>query len=269
VAWLFYAVFVLRDAPARRAFSAGVKMGVLSLGVSLFWIAGLRVEGAYGVNVLKYTETLPAIAGTSLASEVVRGLGYWYFYGSDRLGPWKQAAVRLEESAWLLATSFAVPALGVVGAIFSRWRAKAFFVLLILVGVVLAVGMHPYPDPSVLGRVLKAFMSRSSVGLALRSSDRATPLVVLGFAVLLGVGASALWSRFPRIGLGTACALRFSKEAPSRRTSSAPRRSLRTTPRPLVISTPKATPRGCSSNRARTSPPTTGAPCSTRSGPGS
>ena len=200
VAWLFYAVFVLRDAPARRAFSAGVKMGVLSLGVSLFWIAGLRVEGAYGVNVLKYTETLPAIAGTSLASEVVRGLGYWYFYGSDRLGPWKQAAVRLEESAWLLATSFAVPALGVVGAIFSRWRAKAFFVLLIL-------GMHPYPDPSVLGRVLKAFMSRSSVGLALRSSDRATPLVVLGFAVLLGVGASALWSRFPRIGLGTACAL--------------------------------------------------------------
>ena len=207
VAWLFYAVFVLRDAPARRAFSAGVKMGVLSLGVSLFWIAGLRVEGAYGVNVLKYTETLPAIAGTSLASEVVRGLGYWYFYGSDRLGPWKQAAVRLEESAWLLATSFAVPALGVVGAIFSRWRAKAFFVLLILVGVVLAVGMHPYPDPSVLGRVLKAFMSRSSVGLALRSSDRATPLVVLGFAVLLGVGASALWSRFPRIGLGTACAL--------------------------------------------------------------
>ena len=207
VAWLFYAVFVLRDAPARRAFSAGVKMGVLSLGVSLFWIAGLRVEGAYGVNVLKYTETLPAIAGTSLASEVVRGLGYWYFYGSDRLGPWKQAAVRLEESAWLLATSFAVPALGVVGAIFSRWRAKAFFVLLILVGVVLAVGMHPYPDPSVVGRVLKAFMSRSSVGLALRSSDRATPLVVLGFAVLLGVGASALWSRFPRIGLGTACAL--------------------------------------------------------------
>jgi hypothetical protein len=207
VAWLFYAVFVLRDAPARRGFSAGVKMGVLSFGVSLLWIAGLRVEGAYGVDVLKYTETLPAIAGTSLASEVVRGLGYWYFYGSDRIGPWKQAAVRLEESAWLLATSFAVPALGAAGAIFSRWRAKAFFVLLVLVGVVLAVGMHPYPDPSIVGRALRAFMSSSSVGLALRSSDRATPLVVLGFAVLLGAGATALWSRFPRVGLGTACAL--------------------------------------------------------------
>ena len=207
VAWLVYAVAVMRDAPARRAFSAGVKMGVLSFGVSLFWIAGLRVEGAYGVNVLKYTETLPAIAGTSLASEVVRGLGYWYFYGSDRLGPWKQAAVRLEESAWLLTTSFAVPLLAGLGAVFSRWRTKAFFVALILVGVVLAVGLHPYSDPSIIGRGLKAFMSGSSVGLALRSSDRATPLVVLGFAVLLGVGATALWSRFPRVGLGAACAL--------------------------------------------------------------
>ena len=207
VAWLFYAVFVLRDAPARRAFSAAVKMGLLSLGVSTFWIAGLRIEGAYGINILRYTETLPAIAGTSLASEVVRGLGYWYFYGSDRLGPWKQAAVKLEENAWLLVTSFAVPALGVVGAVVSRWRAKAFFVLMTLVGVVLAVGMHPYPDPSIVGRALKAIMSGSSVGLALRSSDRATPLVVLGLAVLLGAGATALWSRFPRLGLATACAL--------------------------------------------------------------
>jgi len=86
--------------------------------VSLFWIAGLRVESAYGVNILKYTETLPAIAGTSLASEVVRGLGYWYFYGSDRIGPWKQAAVRLEESAWLLSTSFAVPVLGALAQLF-------------------------------------------------------------------------------------------------------------------------------------------------------
>ena len=157
--------------------------------------------------MLKYTETLPAIAGTSLASEVVRGLGYWYFYGSDRIGPWKQAAVRLEESAWLLATSFAVPALGVLGAFVSRWRVRAFFVLLIFLGLVLAVGMHPYRGPSVLGRVLKAFMSGSSVGLALRSSDRATPLVVLGLAVLLGAGATALWTRLPRVGLGTACAL--------------------------------------------------------------
>ena len=207
VAWLFYAVIVLHEAPARRGLGAGVKMGVFSLGVSLFWIAGLRVEASYGVAILKYTETLPAVAGTSLASEVVRGLGYWYFYGSDRLGAWKQAAVELETSSWLLATSFALPALAVAGALVSRWRQKAFFVLLVLVGVTLGVGLHPFSDPSYIGRVLKAFMSGSSLGLALRSSDRATPLVVLGLAMALGAGASALWSRLPRLGLAAAFCL--------------------------------------------------------------
>ena len=118
LAWLFYGVFVLHESSARAACaSAGLKMGVLSLGVSLFWIVGLRIEGAYGINILMYTETLPAIAGTSLASEVIRGLGYWYFYGSDRLGPWLQAAVKLEERTWLLVTSFALPVLGAVGAV--------------------------------------------------------------------------------------------------------------------------------------------------------
>jgi arabinofuranan 3-O-arabinosyltransferase len=207
VAWIFYAVLVLHDAPGRRAVGAGLKMGILSLGVSLFWIVGLRIEGAYGVNILIYTETLPAIAETSLASEVIRGLGYWYFYGSDRLGPWKQAAVELEESAWLLATSFALPSLAAVGAAISKWRAKAFFVLMILLGVVIAVGIHPYDGPSLVGRALRVFMSESSAGLALRSTDRATPLVVLGFSMLLGVGIAAIWSRLPRLGLLTAAAL--------------------------------------------------------------
>ena len=50
-------------------------------------------------------------------------------------------------------------------------------------------------------------MTGSSLGLGLRSSDRATPLVVLGFAMLLGAGTSALWSRLPRLGLATACCL--------------------------------------------------------------
>jgi len=207
VVWLFYGVLVAREVTARRAVGAGLRMGILSVGVSLFWIVGLRIEAAYGMNILKYTETLPAIAGTSLASEVLRGLGYWYFYGSDRLGPWLQAAVKLEERATLLVTSLAVPALGVAGAVISRWRVKAYFVLLITVGLVLAVGTHPYGDPSLFGRAWKGFVTGSSAGLALRSSDRATPLVVLGLAMLLGAGAAAIWSRLPRFGLVAACGL--------------------------------------------------------------
>ncbi|HXY44549.1 MAG TPA: alpha-(1-_3)-arabinofuranosyltransferase family protein, partial [Acidimicrobiales bacterium] len=91
--WVLYTLLVTRDSTLRAVVASTIKIAVLSLGVSLWWIAGLGVEGTYGINVLKYTETVPAIAGPATASEVMRGLGYWYFYGSDRLGPWLSAAV--------------------------------------------------------------------------------------------------------------------------------------------------------------------------------
>jgi len=57
---------------------------------------GVWAEGSYGINILKYTETLPTVSVTSLASEVLRGLGYWYFYGQDKLhhGPWPRRGTR-------------------------------------------------------------------------------------------------------------------------------------------------------------------------------
>ena len=200
VAWVLYELAVVHEVSPKRALASALKIGLLSLLVSLWWIAGLVIEGAYGINVLKFTETVPAIANTSLASEVFRGLGYWYFYGSDRLGPWLRSAVDYTEQVWLIAVSFAVPVLGVLGAVVSRFRARAYFVLLALIGLVLSVGTHPYDDPSILGHGLKAFMTGTTAGFALRSTDRATPLVVLGLAVLLGAGLSALSRRIPAAG---------------------------------------------------------------------
>jgi hypothetical protein len=69
--------------------------------------------------------------------------------------------------------------------------------VLIVVGVAIAVGTHPYDDPSPFGALLKAFAGRSTAGLALRSVGRAVPLVALGVAVLLGVGVSALVPALP------------------------------------------------------------------------
>ncbi len=57
------------------------------------------VQGAYGLDVLKYTETVKAVAAASFPNEVLRGLGYWFFYGSDRLGPWIEAASALHAAA--------------------------------------------------------------------------------------------------------------------------------------------------------------------------
>ena len=60
-----------------------------------------------------------------------------------------------------------------------------------LVGMIIAVGPSPYAHPTPLGAIFKAFATSSSAGLALRSTARAVPLVVLALAVLLGLGVNA------------------------------------------------------------------------------
>ncbi len=172
--------------------------------VSSWWVAGLLVEGGYGIDVLRYTETVQAVSTTSLSSEVVRGLGYWYFYGGDNFGPWVSAMPQFTQELWLLGVGYVVPILAVASAVVVRWRHRAVFVSLALVGTVLAVGAHPFDDPSPVGRVLRAILSSRTGGLALRSTDRATPLVVLALAVLVGAGVSASWRRAPRTGLALA-----------------------------------------------------------------
>src|SRR5205807_6158243 len=109
ILWLLYAVVVLRESTWRHALGTALRIAALTLGACVWWLAGLETEAAYGVNVLKFTETVPSTSATSNASEVLRGLGYWYFYGSDHLGPWTNAAVRYTQQVWLLGTSFAVP----------------------------------------------------------------------------------------------------------------------------------------------------------------
>ena len=100
--WLPYAVLVAKEATWRKAWGVAWKVGGLTALVSLWWAVGLQVEAAYGVNVLKYTETVPATSAASLASEILRGLGYWYFYGTDRVGPWTQNSIAYTQNLWLI-----------------------------------------------------------------------------------------------------------------------------------------------------------------------
>ena len=99
-----------REARWRDAWAAAWRIALLTVLVSLWWVAALAVEGGYGLNILKYTETVQTVAATSLASEVLRGLGYWYFYDGDELGQWVSTSVQFTQQLWLIALSFAVPA---------------------------------------------------------------------------------------------------------------------------------------------------------------
>lgn len=196
-----YAVVVRRELTARQAWGVVARIGLLSIGCSLWWIAALSVEGLYGVDILKYTESVQATSSASSASEVVRGLGYWYFYGGDRIGLWTQSSVQLTTRSWLLGLTYVMPVGAFLAAALVRFRDRAFFVLLVAVGLLLSVGAHPFASPTPLGALDKAFMTHTTVGLALRSTDRATPVVLLGLAVLLGSGVAAAVSRFRGVGL--------------------------------------------------------------------
>src|SRR3954449_3757369 len=191
VLWIVYAV-AIREVDWRRALGVTARIGVLALLTSLWWISGLWAQGKYGLNILKFTETLQVVSVSSTPLETLRGLGYWFFYGIDRVGHWTDASVPYLQSLGLLVVSFALPVLAFFGAACVRWRHRAYFVLLTVVGVVVAVGANPYDDPSLLGGTFKSFAESSSFGLALRSTSRAVPLVALGLAVLLGVAVNAL-----------------------------------------------------------------------------
>jgi arabinofuranan 3-O-arabinosyltransferase len=203
VLWLPFAVWVEREASVRQAMATAARIGVLTVATNAWWIAGLSVQATNGIDVPAYTETVEVIAMASLAHEVLRGLGYWFFYGEDRLGPWIEPSVQYTQRLWLLSATYLLPALALAAGAVARWRHRAYFVVLLVVGLTLAVGAHPFADPSPAGAAIKAFLLTDR-GLAMRSLPRAVPLVALSLAVLLAAGIAALAQRRPVWGRGVA-----------------------------------------------------------------
>ena len=162
--WIVYSWLVAREVQWRRALGVAAKTGVLTIATSLWWIAGLAIQGGYGLDVLKYTETVEAVARTSTPNEIIRGLGYWFFYGQDRLGPWIEASSNYTQRPVVIIAGYTLVALALLAAGFVRWRHKIFFVALFVVGVVIAVGAHPYASPTPLGAVVQGVRDRLDRG---------------------------------------------------------------------------------------------------------
>ncbi|TMM10612.1 MAG: DUF3367 domain-containing protein [Actinobacteria bacterium] len=206
--WFPYAVWVLREVSLRRAVVTLLRIGVLTALLSLWWLAGLATQAGYGLDVLRYSETVQAVASASLSYDILRGLGFWFFYGQDGIGPWIQASVDFTRWPWLLLVSYAVPAVAFLAAAVIRWRHRLYFVALIGIAVAIAVGVHPYDHPAApLGSLLKSFATGSTAGLALRNAARAIPLLALGAAMLLAAGVEALSAWWSRLGIVAAVAI--------------------------------------------------------------
>lgn len=189
--WVLHTLLVERETTWRKVTPPLLRIGVLTLATSLWWMAGLLLQGRYGIDILRFTETYRTVAAASSGPEVFRGLGYWFFYGTDALGPWFRSAVTMTQSLPAIALSFAVPGLAVLAALLTRFRYRIFFVVMGFAGLVVSVGAHPSDSPTLYGRLFAAFTD-SSAGLAMRSAPRAEPMWVLAVAVFLGAGVAAL-----------------------------------------------------------------------------
>ncbi len=189
--WLVHEA-VRGELGARAVLASGARIGVLVLGAAAWWLVGVRLQGAYGLPVLQLTENLHTVAEASSPGDVLRGLGNWFFYGRDRTGYSIDQAQDYASSSLVVALTYAVPVLALSVAVVLRWAHRAYFVLLVAVGTLLAVGSWPLDDPSPFGRLWRAFTSDTSIGLALRNSPRAVPLVALGLAGLLAGALGAL-----------------------------------------------------------------------------
>jgi hypothetical protein len=210
VLWLVVSCVQRRSTIGEAAATAG-RIGLLTVGVSLWWAVGLVLQGRYGFSVLDATESLARVSGSSLPADLARGFGNWFLSGSDRIGPWLVQGADYRDEKVLTAVTLLVPVAAFVAAGCLRWRHRAYFIVLIVVGVIVGVGAWPYGDPSALGSVFKRLANGSAIGLALRNTPRVVPVIVLGVAALLAAAVSALATR-PRlriavVGIVVGCVL--------------------------------------------------------------
>jgi arabinofuranan 3-O-arabinosyltransferase len=213
--WVPFAIWYLGESDRGAALRTLGRIGVLTFVTQLWWFVALVISSKWGPPVLQTSETVQTVSTSSLASEVARSLGNWFFYGRDALGPWVEASLPYTQQAWLILLSFLLPVIAVVSAFVVRWRYRAYFVVLIALGAVIGVAAFPYDHPSPLGGAYKTLAGSSTLALALRNAQRAVPLLALGVAVLLGVLVDAVGRRVPRgsqlagVGLGVLVLLNF------------------------------------------------------------
>jgi len=189
--WLVHARWSGLISTANAVVTAG-RIALLSAAVSLWWMVMLIIQRNSGAPVLNFSENLSDVSATSTAPEVLRGLGYWLFYVRDRFSATTAASIDHLGRTSTLTLNFAVVVAGFAAVATTSWIHRRFVALLIATGVVLAVGVYPLADPAPVMSMLTGGDPEAGIALALRSSTRAVPMIVLGLALAIGARAS-LW----------------------------------------------------------------------------
>lgn len=173
----------------RAVLGATARTAVLTIAVSLWWLAALRVQGTYGIPILRYTETYEAVAGASTPPELLRGLGYWFFYGGDRIGPWVGPSARYVHPLVILLGA-ALVGLALFG-LTRQFRGRRRSLSMVVIGLAVSAGAAPLAAPTPYGRFFEWFATSTTAGFALRSTPRAAPVLLLGLAFGIGAATTA------------------------------------------------------------------------------
>ncbi|MEO5839394.1 MAG: alpha-(1-_3)-arabinofuranosyltransferase family protein, partial [Acidimicrobiales bacterium] len=198
--WIPYAVSWQHEITWRDGWRALWHMGLLTVVCQLWWLVAYSIGGKYGLPILAVTESVRATSSSTSAAEIIRGLGYWFFYGRDPGRPWLDGiAPPYQTSRLLIAVTFALPVIALFLAASLRWRARHYFALLIAIGTVIAVGAFASPTRTPAGAAFENASRQSNLVLSLRNTQRAAPLVALGLAAFLAAGLSALSRRHLRV----------------------------------------------------------------------
>lgn len=174
-----------------------LKAGALGVLASLWWIVPLLVHVRYGIDFLQFTEQPASIWATNSATESLRLMGYWTSYlgvgfGANR--PFFSDAATLLFNPLVVGASLLLPALAIAGFARARRTSYApFFLLLVVVGAVIMTGGFPNGTP--LRGAMDWIYHNVFVLRFMRTTNKAAPLVAVGFAGLLGLGARYALSR--------------------------------------------------------------------------
>ena len=165
--------------------------------MSAWWVVPLLVQSRFGVDFLRFTEQPGTIWSTTSLPESLRLMGYWISYlgvgyGGELRPYFGDGGVLLFALPVVLA-GLLVPALALTGFAWTRTdRYGPFALLLVIVGLlVMAAG---FPEGTPLRRASNFTYNNFVPVQFLRTTYKAGPLVVIGLAVLAGLGAA----RVPR-----------------------------------------------------------------------
>ena len=193
--WLLWSALD-KSATWKEVGKTASKIGTAFIATGVWWMAALLIQAQYGLPTLRLTENYRVVSDAATAPELFRGLGYWYFYGQGRVGAWIEPSTLY--TRWALPLSFALPLLALLISAFVKFRYRGHLLALMFISMLIAIGSHPYDSPSIFGRIFREW-TLSDSGLALRSTPRVLPLLLLSIAVFLGAGIAALSLFRPRL----------------------------------------------------------------------